>query len=139
MTLDNEEPEWIELSVPGASLAMASDGPVGYGHPARVRLNAGEVRLERRCEFVDLPTFCNRLSVLHATLSGRAELNSLDRDVALSLTAHDHGHVQIAAKFAERIGGPFDYDFNVTFEIDQSYLPSLLSRLKAEFLNRARP
>lgn len=125
--------DWIRLGA-SSSIALAATGPAAYAHPARIRLSAGEHAFEQECEFLNVEAFCDSLSAMHQTLRGTASLDSLEDDFHLTLSSGEFGHIGVDASLLNHCGG---WAFKIWFDIDQSYLPSLISDLRSEFLKRA--
>lgn len=128
------EDGWVELRAAGASVSLKSTGPVGHAWPARLRVAAGDVVAERDCDLMNVRDFCDELSFLHEKLKGRTKLESLEGDANLNLIAGGLGAINVEADVSNGFGGPVGYALTVKFQIDQSYLPSLIRGLRVEFL-----
>jgi hypothetical protein len=126
--------EAITLGSAAGSVGLTPVGPVGVGSPALVTVRAGSLRVDRETELLNLDGFCDAVAELHRTLAGAATLTTLECDFELTLKAESTGKVDVAAKLFERSGGLVEYDLNVRFDLDQSYLPSFVGGVRAQFL-----
>lgn len=129
--------DWIKLGDGQASVAVSLTGPVGYGWPAIVEISISAVKIQREPTLMNVADFIDAVELLHRNLSGVAELESLEGDFNLKLSATSLGRIAVDANAYEWVGGSFEYDFRGKFEVDQSYLPSLIHGLRAQLKNRA--
>ena len=129
--------DWIKLGDGQANVAVTLTDPVGYGWPAIAKIHIDAVTIQRQPTLVNLADFINAVEQLHRNLTGEAELESLEGDFNLKLSATSSGGIAVDAHAYEWAGGSFEYDFRGKFEVDQSYLPSLIHGLRAQLKNRA--
>lgn len=85
----------------------------------------GRVGAGLRCD--ELQRFRQELAVLNETLTGTAELSSLEDWVNLRLTADSLGHVAVAGAVMDEPGIGNRLEF--TFSIDQTFLPPIIGAL----------
>jgi hypothetical protein len=76
----------------------------------------------------ELGTFCAELEALNGTLEGTASLNTMEEQIALSLTGDGKGPFRVQGTAVDTAGSGNRLQFG--FEIDQMYLPEILGSLE---------
>jgi len=76
---------------------------------------------------LELRELVAELRQLHETMTGEANIESLEGDFIAKFSAKPLGHIQIDAEISEPDGPSL---FRSTGNIDQSYLPTFITNLK---------
>lgn len=114
-------------------------GPDYYSDRCDCEVNArlGGFGANFRCDIPghDLRRFLDELRKLDSSIVGKAVFETLERQVAFTLKGDQRGHIQIAGTLVDSIvnGNRLSFDF----QIDQSYLPSLIQDLSSLLANLA--
>jgi hypothetical protein len=101
------------------------------GYPTVISVRAGPFQGSVLDSIVVYEDFRKKLSVLYETLSGEAEIGSYDGNELALRGIGSQGAIEVRVKVvAERV--PL-IQMAFTFYLDQSYLPSIIQQLHAEF------
>ena len=84
----------------------------------------------------DIERFLPEVVRLHEALAGRAELSPLEAQVSLTLSGNGRGAIAVSgfALSQAAYGSKLEFEF----DLDQTYLPPLITELKALLANRER-
>jgi hypothetical protein len=128
--LGGEEYERIEVDVAGYERE-----PVGQFYddnwlPVTVSVTVGRFVGQFSAEFMsdDFSRFLSQLSKLYETLSGKAEFNTLERQLFLVLEGDGKGHVVVRGEAMDRVGTGNQLLFDL--ELDQTQLAQTIRELK---------
>jgi len=132
--MSDENDKCVVISDGRSSVLLTPVGPSSAGIPTRVDLVAGPFRGSVLDETADgYERFHRELVALYETLSGTAQLTSLEGHFSLVLTALPQGAISVTVaavgSYVPRIRLEFE------FEIDQTYLPSIIARIEQTFLD----
>ncbi|EJL27632.1 hypothetical protein PMI01_03759 [Caulobacter sp. AP07] len=134
---DESSHDWIKFGDGQANVAVTLTETVGYGWPALARITLDTIMVERQPTLMNVADFVKAAEKMHSDLAGEAKLESLEGDFDLKLSANSLGRIAIEVTAHKWAGNSFEYDFRGKFEVDQSYLPSLIHGLRAQLKNRA--
>jgi hypothetical protein len=134
----------VEIGQPRARLVLTPEDEgdaAGIGRVALIRYEAGPLEGEFVAEVFGgsderwpVTSFVEQLERLHADMNGTAHLHALENEISLSLRWADRGHIRGDVEL--RFHAPVALEYvrvNFPFDIDQSYLPELISGLKSNF------
>ena len=88
----------------------------------------------------DFPRFRRQLESLYKTLSGSAHFDTIERQLQIECVGNERGGIAINGIVRDRVGDGNELRFR--FDIDQTYLPRLLSELQdieSDFPNKIHP
>lgn len=77
----------------------------------------------------DFIPFKNELEQLYQKLEGTAHFHNIEDNITIHLTGNGHGHINVSA-ILEDFGDRHNI-LEINFEIDQSYIPKLVSDIQA--------
>jgi hypothetical protein len=139
MSDPTEENAWVQLGLTGAALAFRrlserdDEYPDEGAYGALLRVDGGDIQLQRRCSICSVESFCRELEAIHRDLKGAAELGTLD-DLSIRLQGDEQGHVGVEIDSGDI--SSVIYRLKLSFGIDQSYLPAFIRSLRATFPSR---
>jgi hypothetical protein len=133
--LQIDEQTWVVLGRVGARLALQrsserDDVYVEGAFGAVLRLDCGDVQLQRTCSIEYVESFCRAVEGIYRDLSGDTELSTFD-DLSIRVSAGPMGAVDVRIESGDV--GPVTYQLKISFQLDQTYLPPFVRRLRAEF------
>jgi hypothetical protein len=114
----------------GISIRVFDDWKDGWVH-AEVVVKSGAWSGRYAAEFhqTDFSQFAADLGALYSVLSGAATLSSMDGYLDLTLTGDGLGHISVAGAAWDRPA--FGSHLEVSYEIDQTYLPAILASVES--------
>ncbi|MBN9347574.1 MAG: hypothetical protein J0I48_15490 [Devosia sp.] len=126
-----------DLTIAGLSIWVEGPQTYGNGHVDRQWLELRAVaeapgaRIEIAGPFLrrmDFRSFCRELAAVHKCLLGTAQLCSPEPDMNLRVKGDGMGHIEITLDLMSRDG---DQTHRIIWTVDQTYLPTSLSQLRA--------
>ena len=113
------------------SIRLTRDGERGeIGYPVFVEVKAGSFRGAIDDNVYSFVEFRKQLASLYETLEGEAAVQGLER-VSIVLSGTGKGGIEVRVRIVDEYQPLIELNF--TFLIDQSYLPSVLQQIDAEF------
>ncbi len=127
----DESAEYLTLTFHGRSLPQASDYWDGNWLACTAEVAAGAFRgsLDRLIRNEDIVRFHSGVVELHRRLTGEALFDTLEGWFDLRLIGDGRGHVEARGRLRDDMVEGNVLEFRLEF--DQTYLPGLLSQLKA--------
>jgi hypothetical protein len=98
--------------------------------PIRVTVGGFRAEVPATLRTVELRAFRDGLRGIHATLTGTAELTSIEDWIELRVTATPSGGLDVTGSVRDEPGSENELAFRL-HGLDQSFLPPLLDRLDA--------
>ena len=129
-----DDETWVCFGEGPGFVALKSTRPPETFFPAAVRFRAGQIEGELSTELSGVSSFVDELSRLYNDLKGQAEISSMEDQLEFVLKADARGKIAAQARITQRIEGAVDYALTFNFQIDQSYLPAIISGLRKQFL-----
>jgi hypothetical protein len=128
--------ERIVISVAMAVHDVAHRSEGWANSEVAVNLGPWSGRYAAQFHGTDFSSFATESKQLISTLDGVAGMSSLDGYLNLTLTGDGLGHVAVAGSAWDRPG--WGSHLEISFEIDQTYLPDLLASVE-EVIERLGP
>jgi len=123
----------VHIGTPETFVALAPAGRVMDAWPVDVAIVAGAFRGGFRAE-LDMRAFRQALERLYDTLEGSASLHCGEGSLDIEVTCAGPGRIRVSAKARP---SPHNAELQLSEEIDQSYLPAILSAIDRLFLSPA--
>lgn len=121
----------VLMRLPPLSHRYPETQEYGDGHwvSTEVEVVVGGFRghFEASFETRDFASFCQHLRRMHETVQGVAKFETIEEQLAITLTANSRGQIQIAGSAKDVVGTGNVLTFH--FAIDQTYLPPIIASL----------
>lgn len=124
----------VVISVADDVAALTEEDKGGWvdGHVA-ARCGAWSGHYPAQFHETDFPSFAEALAELSSTLTGEAVLSSMDGYLDLTFTGDGLGHINVEGAAWDR--PRWASHLQISFEIDQTYLPPLLAAVEEVIRN----
>ena len=123
IVIGNVEGSCIQIMPPKN---MKADG--FYQADIKIQLNSFVGQINSYIEHYDLNRFLIELITLNERLKGKAELRPTENQFSVSLIGDGLGHLTVEGHAFERAS--YGSCLNFEFEIDQTYLPTIIKSLE---------
>ncbi len=105
-----------------------------HGWPAKIVFELPEICGGMNVVLGNVDQFQDDVLRLHQLMQGEATLVSYDPEFSVQLRpVGSVGHLSVTGRLSRDFGEAVSFDINFGFEIDQSYLPTILDGLREHF------